>query len=136
MKRTALILTLFLFACDGEATEAPAGGDAAPKTEAPAPDAAPAGKAAPAGNPAPAMEAPTLDAGMDICFGPVDCEAVQLSCCSSCDGGLVVAVNKSRAEEVKTKFGQKDCDQYSCGDGECATPEVACNGGCKIKAAG
>ena len=130
MKRTALVLTLFLFACGGETPQAPAGGDAAPKTEAPAPAPAPAGKAAPG------MEAPTLDAGMDICFGPVDCEAVQISCCSSCDGGLVVAVNKSRAEEAKTKFGQKDCDQYSCGDGECATPEVECNGGCKIKAAG
>lgn len=115
-------LALFLLlACGGTETPADGGGDA--PTEAPAPK--------PEGGEAPAKyEKPEIESGMDICLGSIDCEAVQLSCCCG-EGAVYVAVNKSRAEEAKTKYGQKDCGE--CPSGECTPPETECAGGCKLK---
>ena len=94
MKSFALLL---LLACGGGA-EAPAEGDGAQ---------APAAAPAPAEKTAPAFAAPeSLEAGMDICLGPADCVAVQLSCCCG-DDAVWVAANKTRAEDVKAMYGQK-----------------------------
>lgn len=116
---------LMLLACGGTETpaaDAPADGD---KTEAPAP--APEGGADAGGD----FAAPeSLESGMDICMGSVDCEAVQLSCCCG-DDAVYVAAAKSRSDDVKSKYGQKDCGD--CGDAECSPPEVECKGGCKLK---
>ena len=107
--------------------------------EAPAPDANDPPDAASVEAPAEeaveavAFGAPKLDAGMDICLGGVDCVAVQLSCCNGCDGGVVVAVNKTRVEEAKTKFGQKDCESVTCAGTECAEPKATCAGGCRLE---
>jgi len=131
-----MIRTLFaalslvaLVACGGESTTTePATPEAeAPAAEAPAP--APAAQA-PAAAP---YEAPELEEGMQMCMGAVDCVVVELGCCNHCGGGALVAVNKSRAEEVKQKHGQKDCDSIQCPSTECPTPEAVCNMGCKVK---
>ena len=112
-----------LLACGGGGEATPPAADGA--TPAPAPGEAPA-PAAGGVFAAPAA----LEAGMDICLGGADCVAVQLSCCCG-EGAMWVAANKSRAEDVKAKFGQKDC--ADCPPGECAAPEVQCQGGCKLK---
>lgn len=118
-----LVLYLLL-ACGGGEAPAPAG-DGAHPAPAPAPTEAPA----PAAGGAFAAPA-SLEPGMDICLGGADCAAVQLSCCCGADA-VWVAANKSRAEDVKAKYGQKDCGD--CPPGECAAPEVQCQGGCKLK---
>jgi hypothetical protein len=127
---TALTLLTFI-ACGGETT-----------TEAPAPDAdIPVGEQpavepeAPAPPPPAAFEAPELEDGMQVCMGAVDCVVVELGCCNHCGGGALVAVNKTRAEEVKQKHGQKECDSIQCPSTECPTPEAVCSGGCKVKEA-
>lgn len=121
MKSLALLL---LMACGGAETPAgdPGEGDAPAAEPAPAPADA-------------KFEAPeSLESGMDICLGPADCVAVQLSCCCG-DDAVFVAANKSRAEDVKKQYGQKECGD--CPDaGECKAPEVGCKGGCKIKKGG
>jgi hypothetical protein len=122
MRHLALFLLLACGGTDVPATDADAPADAAP-VEAPADEVA---AAAP-------FEAPALEAGMDMCLGAVDCVAVQLSCCNGCDGGVVVAVNKTRAEEAKAKFGQKDCESVTCAGTECAEPAATCSGGCKLE---
>jgi len=119
-----------LIACGGETSTDPAnpaGDGDAPKTEAPAdtPAAAP-------GIPEP-YTAPDVEDGMKMCMGAVDCVVVELGCCNHCGGGALVAVNKTRAEEVKEKFGQKECASITCPSAECPTPEAVCNMGCKIK---
>ena len=93
-------------------------GEQAPAAEAPA--------AAP-------YEAPALEDGMQMCMGAVDCVVVELGCCNHCGGGALVAVNKTRAEEVKEKYGQKECDTIQCPSTECPTPEAVCNMGCQVK---
>ncbi len=114
---------LLMLACGGGSDAPDAGGTPEPAPAAPAP--------APA---APAFQAPeSLETGMDICLGDVDCVAVQLSCCCG-EGAVWVAANKSRAEDVKKKYGQKDCGD--CPDAECKPPEVGCKGGCKLKSGG
>lgn len=121
---TSFVLFLLL-ACGGGETPAPAGDGAAP---APAPHGEAPAPAPAAGG---AFAAPeSLEAGMDICLGGADCAAVQLSCCCG-EGAVWVAANKSRAEDVKAKYGQKDCGD--CPAGECTPPEVQCQGGCKLK---
>ena len=121
----AIVPLFLLLACGGGDAEAP-GDEAA--AEAPAPVEA----EAPAPEAAPAFTAPTLDPGMDMCLGAVDCVAVQLSCCSACEGGVVVAVNKTRVDEVKEKFAQTGCDTVTCQDADCPPAEVECSMGCKI----
>ena len=113
---------LMLIACGGGETPA-ADGDGT-ETEAPAPDAGGDADA----KPDEAFAAPTeLEAGMDICLGPVDCVPVQLAC--SCDDAAWVAVNKSRVDDAKGKYAQKGCDAPA----ECEAPATECAGGCKIK---
>ena len=127
---TALTL-LTLFACGGESTtEAPA-----PDAEAPAAEAPATAPEAPAPPPPAAFEVPELEDGMQVCMGAVDCQVVELGCCNHCGGGALVAVNKTRAEEVKQKYGQKECDSIQCPSTECPTPEAVCSGGCKVKEA-
>ena len=124
MKSLALLL---LLACGG--TETPAADAPAGDGDAPAPAPAPAPPAD-----SPAFEAPeSLESGMDICLGNADCEAVQLSCCCG-DDAVWVAANKSRVDDVKAKYAQKECGD--CPDAECAAPQVGCKGGCKIKSGG
>ncbi len=123
----AVMTLATLIACGGETTTepAPAPADGAPAAEAPA-EAAPPAAAEP-------YKVPELEEGMQMCMGAVDCVVVEVGCCNHCGGGALVAVNKSRAEEVKEKYGQKECDSVQCPSTECPTPEATCQGGCKIK---
>ena len=118
MRTLALFL---LIACGGGETEAPA--EAGDGAEAPAPK--PEGGGDEAKDEAFAAPA-ELEAGMDICLGPVDCVAVQLSC--GCDDPVFVAVNKSRVDDAKSKYAQKGCEMQTC-----EAPETVCQGGCKLK---
>ena len=117
-----------LVACGGEtAGDPPSPGDGAVPIEAPV-EAAPAAPAVPE-----PYAVPEIDDGMKMCMGAVDCEVVELGCCNHCGGGALVAVNKTRAEEVKETYGQKECGTITCPSTECPTPEATCNMGCKIK---
>ena len=70
------------------------------------------------------------------CTQPGDCAAVEIACCDHCNGGKLMATNKTYASDVKAAFGAKNCGGVACTAMGCAfPPTLACQQGqCAIGA--